>query len=61
MEDAKFKRYLIGELYWELEQHAQMSSPFAGVGRDSVEVLNFRGYDDLRVRVANGIYDIHLS
>jgi hypothetical protein len=60
-EDAKFKRYLLGELYWELEQHAAMSSPFTGVERDAVEVLAFRGYHDLRARVAGVIYDVHLS
>ena len=60
-EDTKFKRYLLGELYWELEQHAHLSSPFAGVSRESVEVLTFHGYDDLRVRVAGVTYDIHLS
>jgi hypothetical protein len=60
-DEVRFKRYLLGELYWELEQHPHMSSPFATVGRESVEVLTFRGYDDLRVRVCDAVYDVHLS
>lgn len=60
-EETKFKRYLLGELYWELEQHTHLSSPFAGVDRESVEVLTFQGYDDLRVQVASVVYDVHLS
>jgi hypothetical protein len=60
-DEAKFKRYLLGELYWELEQHPHISSPFSTVERESVEVLAFRGYDDLRVRVSGVTYDAHLS
>jgi hypothetical protein len=61
IEETKVKRYLLGELYWELEQHTHLSSPFTGVDRESVEVLTFGGYDDLRVRVAGVVYDVHLS
>lgn len=60
-DDAKFKRYLVGELYWELEQHPHIHSPLATVPRESVEVLAFQGYDDLRIRVSGAIYDVHLS
>ena len=60
-DDPKFKRYLLGELFWELEQHQPIPAMFAGVSRDEVEVLMYRGYDDLRVRIACAVYDIVLS
>jgi hypothetical protein len=44
-DNAKFKRYLVGEVFWELEQHPPLPSEFANVARDSVEVLMYR-YDD---------------
>ena len=61
MDDVKFKRYLLGEMYWELEQHGQMSSPFSNGDRESVEVLTFQGYNDLQVRVGGVVYDVHLT
>lgn len=60
-DETKFKRYLLGELFWELEQHGPRPSSFAGVQPDSVEVLSFRGYHDLRVRVGGAVFDVHLS
>ena len=60
-DELKFKCYLIGELYWELEQHPDVSSPFTKVERESVEVLVFQGYDSLRVRVYDVVYDVQLS
>ena len=61
MEEAKFKRYLIGELFWELDQHESRLDDFASGNRELAEVLSFHGYDDLRVRIADTFYDIHLS
>jgi len=58
---ASFKQYLLREFYWELEQHDPVPVEFAGVPQEAVEVLGFKGYDDMRVRVANVVYDIHLS
>ena len=60
-DNAKFKRYLVGEMFWELEQHPPLPPEFAGVARDSVEVLMYRGYDDLRIRIGGAVYDVHLS
>jgi hypothetical protein len=63
MEDheAKFARYLVREFFWELSQHEPLPVEFAGLQPESVEVLSFRGYDDLRVRVAAGLFDVHLT
>jgi hypothetical protein len=61
MEEAKLKRYLLGELFWELDQHESRPVDFASGKQELVEVLSFRGYDDFRVRIADAIYDIHLS
>ena len=57
----RFKKYLLGELYWELEQHPELPSPFKGIGMESVEVLAFQGYDYLRVQVSGVVYVIRLS
>ena len=59
--DAKFKWYLLREFYWEMEQRRPIPVMFRGVERDSVEVLSYQGYDDLRVKVSGVEYDIHLS
>ena len=61
MDEARFKRYLVGELFWELDQHESRPEDFASGKQELVEVLSFQGYDDLRVRIADTIYDIHLS
>ena len=61
MEEAKFKSYLLREFFWELAQHETVPASFVGVQQESVEVLTFAGYDDLRVRVAEVVYNIHLS
>ena len=60
-DNTNFKRYLVRELFWELEQHPPVSSEFAGVAQESVEVLMYRGYDDLRIRIGGTVYDVHLS
>ena len=60
-DESKFKRYLVGELFWELEQHQPLPDSFAGIQHDTVEVLSFRGYDEMRVRVGDAVFDIHLS
>jgi hypothetical protein len=59
--DIKFARYLIREFFWELSQHEPLPVEFAGAQQESVEVLSFRGYHDLRVRVAAGVFDVHLT
>ena len=61
IDETRFKRYLLGELCWELEQHPQLSFPFAIPKRELVEVLTFQGYDDLRVRIDDVVYEVHLS
>jgi len=61
MEEAKFKSYLLREFFWELAQHETLPASFVGVQQESVEVLTFAGNNDLRVRVADVAYDIHLS
>jgi hypothetical protein len=63
MEDheAKFARYLVREFFWELSQHEPLPVEFAGVQPESLEVLSFQGYHDLRVRVAAGVFDVHLT
>lgn len=60
-DDVKFKQYLLGELFWELEQHEPFPADFVGVDRDSIEVLMYRGHDDLRIRIAGKVYDVHLT
>ena len=60
-QDTKFARYLVREFFWELSQHEPLPSEFAGLLPESVEVLSFQGYDDLRVRVAAGVFDIRLT
>lgn len=59
--DAKFKSYLLGELCWEIEQHADLSSPLIDVEPDAIEVLACCGYDHLQVRFLGVIYDVQLS
>ncbi len=59
--EAKFKRYLIREFFWELAQHEPVPSPFAGIPEEAVVVVAFHGSDDMRVRVAGRVYDVHLS
>lgn len=60
-DEAKLKRYLVGEFFWEMEQQDPLPAGFAGISQESVEVLTFQGYDDMRVRVIDRVYDIHLS
>jgi hypothetical protein len=61
MQEAEFKRYLVDELFWELDQHEPRPANFSSDKRELVEVLSFHKYDDLRVRIAGVVYDIHLS
>lgn len=56
-----FKQYLLREFFWELSQHDPLPEGFIGVQPEIVQVLEFRGYDDLRVRVADAVYDIRLT
>ena len=60
-EATRFKRYLVREFFWELAQHEPLQTCLAGVEQEAVEVLAFAGYDDLRVRVADVVFDIHLT
>ncbi len=60
-DEAKFKRYLVREFFWELAQHEPVPPPFAGLPQEAVEVMAFEGYDDMRVRVAGKLYDVHLK
>jgi hypothetical protein len=36
-QDAKFARYLVRELFWELSQHEPLPVDFAGLQPESVE------------------------
>ncbi len=60
-DEAKFKRYLVREFLWELAQHEPIPTAVAGFSQESVEVMAFKGYDDMRVRVAGKLYDVRLS
>ncbi len=60
-DEAKFKRYLVREFFWELAQHEPVPAAFAGLSQEAVEVIAFTGYDDMRVRVADKLFDVHLS
>jgi len=60
-DEAKFKRYLVREFFWELAQHEPVPAAFSGLSQDAVEVLTFQGYDGMRVRVVDKTYDIRLS
>jgi hypothetical protein len=57
----RFKRYLVGELFWELEQHPPVAEGFAGIRPTEVEVVTFRGYHELRVRIQGQVFDVNLS
>ena len=59
--DLKFKLYLLRELEWELKQHPHLLSPFTNVPREEVEVLSYRGYDTMLVRVGDATYEVQLS
>lgn len=59
MVDEGFARYILGELFWELER-------FEGIGAeltrsDAVEVVSCTSYHDLQVRFHGQIYDVWLS
>jgi hypothetical protein len=60
-DEAKFKRYLLREFFWELAQHEPVPTVFAGLSEEAVEIMAFEGCDDMRVRVADKLYDVRLS
>lgn len=60
-EEINFKRYLVREFFWELAQHEPLPAGFVAVQQESVEVLSYCGYDELRIRVGDALYDVHLS
>jgi divalent metal cation (Fe/Co/Zn/Cd) transporter len=60
-DEAKFKRYLLDELFWELAQHRPSPAELEGVPQEAIEVLTFKGYHDVRIRVAGKAYDVHLT
>jgi hypothetical protein len=57
----RFGRYLVGELFWELEQHPKVGEALRHAGAESVEVLSFTGYTELRVRCGSQEYQVRLS
>ncbi len=60
-DEEKFKRYLVGELLWELSEHPSSVSPFDSLKEDSIEVVTFEGYANMRIKVASRDYDVRLS
>ena len=60
-DNGRFERYLVGELFWELEQHQPRPSSFVGIQPDAVEVLAVSGYHDMRIRVEAQVFEVHLS
>ena len=59
-QEAKFKKYLLWELIWEIEQH-DMGSDFPCLNEDDSEVLCCSGYHDLKVMIEGFVYAVHLS
>ena len=59
--ETNFKRYLVRELFWELDQHSPRPHNFVSIKPENVEVLTYSGYDDIRARIGEFDYDVHLS
>ena len=49
------------DLFWELDQHLPRPNAFVGIQQDSVEVVSFAGYHNLRIQIGPSMYDVHLS
>jgi len=47
--------------FWELASTSRCRQDLVVVSQEAVEVMTFQGYDDMRVRVKERVYDIHLS
>jgi hypothetical protein len=61
MDEKHFGRYLVGELFWELEQHPDVGAAIRLATPEVVEVISFRGYEELRIRVELEAYQVRLS
>ncbi|MCC2669449.1 MAG: hypothetical protein K0Q72_1920 [Armatimonadetes bacterium] len=59
--EARFRRYLLGELLWELDQHPAACAELRRAAPGDLEVIGCRGYHDLQVRAGSEEYDVWLS
>lgn len=56
-----FGRYLIGELFWELDKFQVHVPGLTDVSVDQIEVLSFKGYDSVRLRVGSTVFEANLA
>ncbi len=61
IDETKFKNYLLREFFWELAQHQPLPEFFAKLKGDAIEVLQFEGYESLRIRVGESVFDVQLT
>ena len=59
--DDRFNRYLLRELYWELDLHDVGPQELKQSLPEQAEVLSHCGYASLRVRIASAVFDVGLS
>ena len=59
--DDRFNRYLLRELYWELDLHDVGPQELKEFLPGQVEVLSHCGYASLRVRIPFAVFDVCLS
>jgi len=60
-EDERFRRYLLGELFWELEQHPEVGAAIRLAPPETVEVVSYSGYENLNLRIGSRSYRVRLS
>ena len=61
MDRETFGRYLLREFFWELDQHESRPAILQGLSQDQVEVIDFAGYDELRLRLPGSVLNVRLS
>lgn len=59
--DDRLNRYLLRELYWELDLHDVGPQELKQSLPEQAEVLSHCGYASLRVRIASAVFDVGLS
>ena len=59
-ENPKFRKYVLREFLWELEQHS-MRSFFGNANDDDFKVESCEGYHNFVTTVKGTSYKIHLS
>jgi O-acetyl-ADP-ribose deacetylase (regulator of RNase III) len=57
----KAGRYLLRELLWELSQSKMAVPGLTDVTPEEIKVLDFSGYDNVRLRSGATVFDVHLS